>query len=261
MTHGNKVNAIREYYVVKANDLIREGRYNLTTQQQKIVLFAISKIKKNDDPRTFYEIPIDELCAACDLDIDAGGTYYTRIKNDLRKLVFPLWVQFPDQSEWTVSWFRDVGIVPLSGTVYVRFHERIWPYLFDLQERYTQYHLSEVLVFKNKYAIRLFEILRSYFTQAELDAGTEKDIVIELQKLREQLCITAYPEWKEFNRNVLKKGVDEINLYAEQMKVSYGTVRSGHTVKKVVFTVSAPDMKERSDRYQNSKERLTQKEG
>ena len=43
-----KALADRNQYVVKANDLIRKTRYNLTTQQQKIVLFAISKIKPTD---------------------------------------------------------------------------------------------------------------------------------------------------------------------------------------------------------------------
>lgn len=254
--HGNKVNAIREYYVVKANDLIREGRYNLTMQQQKIVLFAISKIKKNDDPRQLYEIPIEEVCAVCDLDIDAGGTYYHRIKKDLLKLTTRLWVEFPDKSEGTISWLSDAYIIPLSGTVQVRFHEKLWPYLFDLQERYTQYHLSEVLVFKNKYAIRLFEILRSYFTQTELDAGISKEIVIPLEKLREQLCISVYPQWKEFNRNVLQKAIDEINQYAEQMKVSYSTKRTGRFITDIVFTVVSPDLTERIRRYQNEKKRL-----
>lgn len=255
-THGNKVNAIREYYVVKANDLIREGRYNLTTQQQKIVLFAISKIKKNDDPRQLYEIPIDEVCAACDLDIDAGGFYYRSIKNDLHKLTNRLWVQFPDNSEGTISWLSDAYIIPLSGTVQVRFHEKLWPYLFDLQEKYTQYHLSEVLVFKNKYAIRLFEILRSYFTQAELDAGIEREIIIPVEHLRNQLCITAYPAFGEFERNVIRKALDEINQYSEQMKVSYEKIKLGAKIDKIRFIITPPDFRERSDRYQNTRERL-----
>ena len=60
----------QRYFVAKANDLIRKTRYNLTTQQQKIVLFAISKIKPNDPPETQYEISIDELCEACGIEID-----------------------------------------------------------------------------------------------------------------------------------------------------------------------------------------------
>lgn len=256
MVHKNKVNAARDYFVCKSNELIQKGRYNLTTQQQKIVLFAISKIKKSDDPRQMYELSIEELCSVCGFNI-SGGSYYQNLKQDMRKLTTPVWVQFPDNSEWTVSWFADVGIVPLSGTVYVRFHEKIWDFLFDLKERYTQYHLSEVLVFKNKYAIRLFEILRSHFTQAELDQGTEKEITLSLDHLRKQLCVSAYPEWKEFNRNVIKKAVDEINLYTEQMKVEYTTRKTGRFVSEICFTVYSPDLPERIRRYRNSEKRLS----
>lgn len=258
MVHGNKVNASREYFVVKSNELIQKGRYNLTTQQQKIVLYAISKIKKNDNPRQLYELSIEELCSVCGFNI-SGGSYYQNLKHDMKKLTTPVWVQYPDQSEWTVSWFDNVGIVPLSGTVYVRFHEKIWDFLFDLKERYTQYHLYEVLVFKNKYSIRLFEILRSHFTQDELNTGTEKEIRISLEHLRNQLCTTAYPQWKEFNRNVLQKAVDEINLYSEQMKVEYTTGRNGRFVNEIIFTVYSPEFDERVKRYQNTKKRLPEK--
>lgn len=257
MAHGNKINAAREYYVCKSNELIQKGRYNLTTQQQKIVLFAISKIKKNDDPQTMYELPIEEICAVCGMNIDNGGYYYQALKQDMRRLATPDWVQFPDNTEWLISWFRDVCIVPLSGTVYVKFHDKIWKHLFELRERYTQYHLSEVLVFKNKYAIRLYEILRSYFTQTELDTGAEKEIVMTLDHLRDQLCMTAYPAWKELNRSVLKKAVEEINQYTEQMKVSYTTGRTGHSISEIRFTVTSPEIEERIRRYQHSKKQIS----
>ena len=256
MVHGNKVNTAREYFVCKSNELIQRGRYNLTTQQQKIVLYAISKIKKNDDPRQMYELSIEELCSVCGFNI-SGGSYYQNLKNDMKKLTTPVWVQYPDKSEWTVSWFDNVGIVPLSGTVYVRFHEKIWDFLFDLKERYTQYHLYEVLVFRNKYAIRLFEILRSYFTQSELDSGMEKEITLSLEHLREQLCVTAYPQWKEFNRNVIQKAVDEINQFAEQMNVEFTTIKAGRKVTDIRFTVYSPELRERLKRYQNTKKRLS----
>ena len=109
--HTKKEN--QRYLVVKANDLIRKTRYNLTTQQQKIVLFAISKIKPNDPPNTRYEIAIDELCEACGIEID-GGHYYKVIKDDLVKLTTRLWVKMPDKSEATVSWIGDAEIIPLS---------------------------------------------------------------------------------------------------------------------------------------------------
>ena len=259
------IRTLREYYVVKANDLIRKGRYNLTTQQQKIVLFAISKIKKNDSPNKWYAISLEELCAACDLNIDAGGTYITRIKQDLLKLTERVWVESEDKSEWTVSWLADAELTPPPGVdipdepgriVSLQFHKKMWPYLFDLSKQYTQYHLYEVLVYKNKYAIRLYEILRSYYTQEELDNGIEKEVQFTPDQLRDLFCATAYKEWKEFNRNVLQKAVAEINQFSEQMKVEYKTIKNGRNVCVIIFNITAPDYSERTSRYRNQKKRL-----
>ena len=91
MPHGNKTIADRNQYVVKANDLIRKTRYNLTTQQQKIVLFAVSKIKPNDTSDTVYEIGLTELAAACGLKIDNGGYYYWALKDDIKELTQRSW--------------------------------------------------------------------------------------------------------------------------------------------------------------------------
>lgn len=247
----------RQLYVVKANDLIRKTRYDLTTQQQKILLYAISKIRREDPPETEYEINIEELCEACGIDIDGGGYYYTSIKRDLKTLHDnSMWVQMPDKMEVLVSWIQDAAIVPLCGTVYVSFNKRIAPYLFDLKERYTQYKLENVLVFKGKYTIRLYEILRSYITQAAIDAGREVEVMLSLDELREKLCCSKYPRWAEFNRNVICRAVDEINACNEEINVSYDVYKKGKFVTKVNFIISSPRVKQMLQARYNKRQRL-----
>lgn len=255
--NGNKVRADRQNYVVKANDLIRSTRYNLTTQQQKIVLFAISKIKKDDDPRKEYEIDIDELCAACGIQIDGGGFYYKAIKNDLRALTSRLWVQMPDNSEATVAWISDAVIIPLSGKVYIKFHERMIPYLFDLREKYTQYHLEDVLVFRCKYAIRLYEILRSYTTQDALNRGKTKYATLKVDDLRNVLDVHSYPRWADFNRFVIRKAVNEINTCNEEMHIDYYAEKNGQrNIASVTFEIKRAKAKQYFDAVQEKRKRL-----
>ena len=248
----------RQLYVVKANDLIRKTRYSLTAQQQKILLYAISKIRREDPPETEYEINIEELCEACGIEIDrTGGFYYQAIKRDLKTLHDnSMWVKMPDRSEVLVSWIQDAAIVPLCGTVYVTFNKRIAPYLFDLKERYTQYRLENVLVFKGKYTIRLYEILRSYTTQKDLDAGREVEAMLSLDELREKLCCSKYPRWAEFNRNVIGRAVDEINACNDEINVSYDVYKTGKFVTKVNFIISSPRVKQMLQARHNKRQRL-----
>ena len=258
MVDGKKRRELREFYVVKSNDLIRKARYNMTVQQQKLILYAISKIKRNDspDPKRRYELSIDEVCSVMGLEYDTGGTYYKRIKEDLLKLTSRIWVQFPDKSEGTVSWLSDAYIMPLSGTVEITFHEKMIPYLFELQSRYTQYQLYEVLTLKGKYSIRLYELLRSYIMQDELRKGTEKEVDFSVDELKEILFCQSYKRWADFDRCILKKAVEEINKTSDIIKISYETYKKGKTITRVIFTISYPTLIEKFIAHDEARHRL-----
>lgn len=235
--HTKKEN--QRYFVVKANDLIRKTRYNLTTQQQKLVLFAISKIRPNDPPETIYELNIEEICDACGLEIDGGGYYYKAIKDDLVKLTTRLWIKMPDNVEATVAWISDAEIIPLSGKVYIKFHPKMAPYLFELQERYTMYHLENVLVFKSRHSIRLYELLRSYITNKMLDEGIEKNVSYKLDELRDILAVDKYPRWADLDRFVIRKAIEEINLCSDEIHIEYETYRgTGRNIETINFIIT-----------------------
>lgn len=238
---ANKTVKDREQIVAKSNDLIRKTRYNLTAQQQKIVLYAVSKIKPTDSIHQEYEFSITDLCDACGLKVDAGGYYYKSIKDDLKKLTQREWCVMPDGSEKTMSWIGDADILPLRGTVKITFNKNMEPYLFDLQERYTSYKLQNVLVFKNKYAIRLYELLRSFTTQKLLDQRVEREAVFQVDELRRLLEVDFYPRWADFQRFIIKPAIEEINSYSNDIHVEYDTYRGeGRKITTICFIVSSP---------------------
>lgn len=240
-----KTLADREQYVVKANDLIRKTRYSLTAQQQKIVLFLISKIKPDDDIGEEYTFEIKDLATACGMKIEDGGRYYHNIKDDLKKLANPVWLTISDNNnkvvEKMISWINsDAEIVPGDGTVKISFNKHLQPYLFDLKEKYTQYRLQSVLVFRGKYAIRLYELMRSYTTQNKLDDGRESEVTITLADLRHMLDTKSYKNWTDFERFILKVAIDEINERAEDIHIDYFPMRGDHSrsIDKINFVIT-----------------------
>ena len=257
MSSRQKILADREQYVVKANDLIRRTRYNLTAQQQKIVLFCISKIKPEDDINTRYEININDLAHACGLQID-DGYYYTALKKDLEKLTTRQWCTMPDGVQMTISWIGDAMIIPLNSTVYIRFNPHMQPYLFDLKEKYTQYRLKNVLVFRGKYAIRLYELLRSYTTQHNIEECTEAEITLTVAEIRALLDVNGYKEWRELNRRVITPAVNEINRYAEDIHVDFYPMRGerSRNIEKVNFVITTADLAQQARAGKIRKNRL-----
>ena len=253
-----KTLADREQYVVKANDLIRRTRYTLTAQQQKIVLFAISKIKPEDDIDTEYTFDINELANACGMKIRDGGSYYDRIKEDLDILTSRQWCTMPDGAERTISWIGDAEIIKNDAKVTITFNKYMQPYLFDLKEKYTQYRLQNVLVFRGKYAIRLYEIMRSYTTQRALEDDIEKDITITLEDLRYLLDTQSYKRWVDFERFILRPAIKEINERAEDIPVEYEPMRGDHTrsIEKINFIITSARIKQVYNAHIARKEKL-----
>lgn len=246
----------REMYVVKSNELIQKSRYSLTLQQQRIVLFAISKIKPTDTVDTEYEFSIAELCRVCGLNIDAGGYYYSSIKEDLIRLTNREWGLLPDGSEKTISWIGDVEMRPADATVKIRFNPNMEPFLFELKERYTQYKLETVLVFKNAYSIRLYELLRSFTTQKYLADYMPKIKTISIEELRTRLDVKGYEKWYDFERYVIRKAVVEINEYADDISIQYYANRKGRKMESITFTIAPAQLKQRVKAKLTKKERL-----
>lgn len=252
---GNPIKEEQGMYVVKHNDLIK-ARYNLTTQQQKIILYAISKIKPTDKLGTWYELSIEDLCKTCGLIMDDTGYYYKSIKEDLQKLTNRLWIKMPDKKEMTISWIGDAIIVPLSGTIHIKFHEAIQEYLFLLSEHYTQYKLESVLAFNNKYSIRLFELLKMQVKQSRIEKGWEEQIKYSIQELRDLLAVEGYSRWAEFKRNIIDKAVNEINTYSDIFRISCEFQKNGKNIETIVFIVSQPTETEKYIAHQEARERL-----
>ena len=81
MKQDNQYLEIRNRTVVKANDLIQRSRFNLSLQQQKIVLYLISQITPYDEEFKLYEFSITEFCKVCGID-DTSGKNYTDLNRN-----------------------------------------------------------------------------------------------------------------------------------------------------------------------------------
>lgn len=237
----DEITKSREQYVAKSNTLIQKSRYSLTLQQQRILLYLISKIKPTDTPEQTYTFSIDEFCKVCGI-IASTGDYYKTIKEDLlyiRNNGF--WLKKEDGSLVTASWLSKAYIIPLCGEITVKFDEDTMPYLFQLRNFYTQFKLKSVLAFQGKYTIRLYEIIRSFYSQNDIDYLKEKEISYSPKEIRELLLLKPiYPAWKDFIRNVIIPSCNEINTYCDEFHIEYETIKKGREIGLITFIITPP---------------------
>lgn len=222
----------RSYNVVKQNDIIRKSRYNLTLQQQKILLYFVSRIRPEDAPDTMYAVDLREMCEVCGMRLKDGGYYWTSVKEDLLEIAnASVWIESSETREELYRWIDSVTIDKRSSLIFLSFHKTMAPYLFELKNKYSKYELVNVVRLKTKYGIRLYEMLNSMLWAGEMK--------VTLQDLRKRMDITnvkSYDKFSHFKDRVLDPAVNEISEYTN-LDVSYNLTKTGKAYTGILFFI------------------------
>ena len=203
---------LRNKTVVKANELIQKSRFNLSLQQQKMVLYLISQISPYDEDFKLYEFSIPEFCRVCGIDMTSGKNYQD-LKQAIKEIADKsLWINIDEDEETLLRWIEKPYINKKSGVIKIRLDEDMKPFLLQLKQNFTQYELIYTLHFKSKYTIRLYELLKSIHFH-ELETYTRKYSIDELRRI---LGAETYTEYRDFKRRVLEPSVKEVNDYSDK---------------------------------------------
>lgn len=189
-------------FIVKSNELIQKCRYSLTLWELQTLSFIISKIDSSKVEFSTIRFYLSEIFR--EMDIDAGGKHYKKLKNiilDLRNNGF--WVKLDNSDEEvTVSFVSEAIINPNTGLVQIEMNKRLMPFFLQLKES-TTYSAKYPFAVGSVYSIPLYELLKSYLSLGKW--------TVDVEVLKTQLNAHNYKDFSEFNRNVLKKAINEIN--------------------------------------------------
>ncbi|TGA96341.1 RepB family plasmid replication initiator protein [Sporolactobacillus shoreae] len=230
-----KMNA-RDYQVVKANALIQKTRYDLTLQEQKIILHVIQLIKPEDKEFHRYLLSIKEYCQICEMNYKSGKNY-ENIKKSLKSLRDKsFWLETENGTETLMSWLSKVRIFENKGTIEVELDNDLKPYLLELKKFFTKYKYLYVMAMRSNYSIRLYELLKSYENQ--------RGIRLTIEQLRKMLGIgeKKLTKWYDIRRYVIDQAQKEINELTD-IQVKYTTVKQGRSVYAVDFHIFTKDGK------------------
>ena len=140
-----------DYKVVKHNNLVNiKGKYQYSVNQLKLICHLIANIKPNEQDFETKYIALKELGF-----VGANSENYTYFKEEfVRLLEMPF--KIPNSKYW-VNWFSALAFE--NGVIEYRFDPALKPFLLNLKENFTSYHLSNVMNLKSNYAILTFELL------------------------------------------------------------------------------------------------------
>lgn len=218
--------------VVKSNFILREIRYDLTAQEQKILIYLISKVSAEDKDFKHVDLSIVDYCQLTNHEY--GSKTYKDIKKSIKTLRDKSWWVEDENGETLFSWIDSATIKvengkKLKGTIDIVLSESLRPYLLNLKENFTKYELFHILLLRSKHSIRLYELFKSYLWLGEWK--------VSVDTFKELLNLSgSYSEYKALNRSVIVPALKEINTYTDLI-VEYEPIRDGRFIKQIHFKI------------------------
>lgn len=248
MADQKKIDNERFQLVVKDNDLIQKAKYNLTATEQKLIAYVISKIKPTDTELLWYEISVIDYCELCGITKDK---FYTEFKNLISSLNDKaIWVDWKDVG-FHFRWFSEAEYLKGKGILRVKLNSRLQKYLIGLDKNFTKYELINILALKGKFAIRLFELFKSYEYKKEKEFETEE--------LKELLGATNWKTFSDFRKFVIERATQEINTYTD-IDVSYKFKKGARgKVVSIVFFIKKKNSYDNFMSYRKTIEKINKK--
>ena len=232
----------KQELVVKSHRLV-EASYRLTLNEQRIILYAISRCR--EEQRGLF--PNEPVVITADAfakqfpSIDKGHVYH-QLKDAMDALYdrsVTLYETDEDTGKEQVSktrWISKASYVDGAGRIKVVFTSDVIKYVTRLETEFTSYQLEKVGNMTSSYAVRIYELLAQH-----RDIGNR---TLNMAWLREtfQIAPDEYKLTTNFIRKVIEVAVDQINKHSD-LTVSYKPVKTGRAITDFAFKIKDKERK------------------
>lgn len=210
--------------VVKANKLI-EARYDLSLNEQKIILYAVSKLDREKEDFNILSLDIRDFFKL----LGTTKERYSEIRETVRELRKKEVIINTDDGEIITGWLSSIYYKKNKGIIELEFSKNLVPYLLQLREKFTRYQIKNILYLSNKHSIRIYELLKQYER-----IGKRTFTVDELKKVL--MLEGQYKRFDNFELRVLKPTMEEINDYTD-IKISYDKIKKGRSINSIKYKI------------------------
>lgn len=242
---NEELNMINEenYEIVKDNNLIQKSSFDYTELELKSLNYTLSKLKPNKiyTENDWIEYPLKDLLKMLNLK---NGTASTElIKESLHNLrTKGKWIKVKSENKTIdLSFFQNCEIENINNKniVRIRLMKPILDYLQNLKKYFTSQYLIYTMRLTGKYAIRLYELCKSYQNNyiKELDINGFNFYIDKIKK------IWCMPDTYRTNniKNILEKSIKEINKKTDIQISIYNTHKSGVKIDYYILKIELND--------------------
>lgn len=207
----------------------------LSVMEYKIIFALFSKIKKTDTELNKYNIPIVDFCKFW--NISYGGKQSEIISESVKSLSEKYYIV----SDKHVKYLSSESYIS-DGTMHLKLDDSIYDYVINLDGNFTIFNLDIIAKLKSKFTIRLYMYLKMFENQQFYN--------IELPDAFAVLGDNIYTTKSQFNNNILKKAVNEINAKSD-INISYRIEKYFAAPEKIRFFIDGKKTQKQSNNLDN----------
>lgn len=225
----------KDYIVTKSNTLVT-ANYDLSLQEQKLILTLASMVQPNDEEFKEYEFKIKEFMELLGVDTKTKYTEIPKITKELMKKVFEI---REGQDIVQLSWLSSARYKTGNGVVVLKFDSSLKPYMLQLKELYTSYKLENILSLRSKYSLRLFEVLKSN--------QFKKVWIVELDELKKILGVTekSYSVYQNIKNRIVIQAQKELKEKTD-IEFDFEEIKTGRKVTSLKFYIHSNKTKNKN---------------
>ncbi len=218
------------YLVKKSNYFIMNGSFDLSLEEQKIILTLASMVHPDDEEFKPYKFKISDFLNLVGVKDQSKYTKTPKITKELMKKVLEI---EEGNKIIQVAWLSSAVYEKGKGYVELEFSPRLKPYMLKLNEMFTRYRLVNILNMKSKYSPRVYEILKAN------EFKKQGYIEIEISELRKILkAEKIYPRYYDFKNRILLPTKIELKRETD-ISFNFEEIRYGREVKSIKFYIKA----------------------
>lgn len=212
--------------VVKENRLIN-ARYDLTLQEQRLVLWLISEIKPTDKGFSTFRMNVKEIAAF--IGLEGSKNIYERMYSVTRRLLTRV-IEIEKENGYLFqsNWISSADYSP--GYVDISLDPRLLDFLIAVSKNFTKYELKNAISMRSTHAIRMYELLKQYEK-----IGT-RTLTVEQIRTTCGIKDSQYAFVKDLRLYVVDIAVREINDRSD-IFVSWEPVKTGRKITGFVFII------------------------
>lgn len=224
------------YLVTKANTLITSN-YDLSLEEQRIILTLASTVQPNDEDFKPYKFKISDFMELLGVEDKSKYSVIPKVTKELMKKVFEI---ENGNKIIQISWLSSAEYEKGTGIVELEFSPKLKPFMLGLKEFYTSYRLKNILELKGKYSIRMYEILKSN----EFKRGAE----ITVDGLRKILKADkdSYKVYQNFKNRIILQAQKELKEKTD-IKFDFEEIKTGRKVTSLKFYIHSNKVKKTTE--------------